>query len=115
MRMLATAFYLGLAPVLRPFGCRRDDPFVQHHAAQALAIILLLVAILSSGFLCWLLLTYAILHQRGLYESLPSIEGWAGPERDALPLAVVLLAWLVVWASGLVLAISGSTRSLPLL
>jgi hypothetical protein len=50
-RLLAVGFYLGLAPLLRPRGFRHDDPFVRHHAAQALAIILVLLAIFLGGLL----------------------------------------------------------------
>jgi uncharacterized membrane protein len=101
--------------LLRPFGVRRDDAFVQHHAAQALATILVLLAILVGGFAYWLLITYAILYQREVYETLPAPEGWSGPERDVIPLGMGLLAWLAVWCVGLMLAASGSTRALPLI
>jgi hypothetical protein len=101
--------------VLRPFGVRRDDAFVRHHAAQALATILVLLAYLVGGFAYWLGLTYLIRYQREVYESLPAPEGWSGPERDMIPLGMGFLAWMMVWAAGLMLAVSGSTRVLPLI
>lgn len=113
-RFLAVAFYLGLAPLLRPFGIRRDDPFVQHHAAQALATILVLLVILVGGFAYGLLMTFAIRYHREVYESIPAPEGWSGPERDVIPLGMGLLAWLAVWGGGLILAVSSSIRALPL-
>jgi uncharacterized membrane protein len=114
-RLLAVAFYLGLAPVLRPLGCRRDDPFVRHHAAQASMAILVLLAIFSGVLLYWALLTYLILYQRELYERLPCPEGWPVPVRDGIPQGIVLPAWLLVWAWGLVLAARGSGHALPLI
>src|SRR5262249_8154207 len=112
-RLLAIAFYLGLGPVLRPFNLRRDDPFVQHHAAQAQVTFLVFLIGAFSGFLYWLLLTYVIRYQRGLYESIPCPERWSPPIRDTIPIAIGLLAWLVLWAVGLVLAGCGSMRDLP--
>jgi uncharacterized membrane protein len=112
-RVLAAVFYLGLAPLLCPRGLRRDEPFVRHHATQALIILLLLLALLAGVFLCWALLSYVIVYHRQLYERLPGIEGWSAPARDALVVGIVLAAWLLVWFSGLVLALRGSVRPLP--
>jgi uncharacterized membrane protein len=112
-RLLAIAFYLGLEPMLRPFNLRRDDRYVQHHAARALVTFLLLLFVALGGFLYWLLLTYLVRYQRGIYESIPCPEGWFPPVRDGIPIAIGLLAWLVLWVVGLVMAGGGSMRDLP--
>ena len=112
-RLLAIAYYLGLGPVLRPFNLRRDDPYVQHHAAQAQLTFLVFLLGAVGGFIYWLLLTYVIRYQRGIYDSIPCPERWSPPIRDSVPIAIGLLAWLVLWAVGLVLAGCGSVRDLP--
>src|SRR5262245_22456112 len=43
-RVLGLLHYLGLAPVLAAFRRVRADPFVRHHRAWALAVLLLLQA-----------------------------------------------------------------------
>jgi hypothetical protein len=40
---------------------------------------------------------------------------WAGPVRDALLFAPVFLGWLLAWLGGLLLALAGSWRTLPLI
>src|SRR5262249_55631131 len=45
--------------------------------------------------------------------SIPCPERWSPPIRDTIPIAIGLLAWLVLWAVGLVLAGCGSMRDLP--
>jgi uncharacterized membrane protein len=112
---LAVTFYLGLAPLLRPCGFRRDEPFVRHHASQALMILLLLLAILAGIFVGWGVLSYVIVYRRDLYERLPGIEGWSAPARDSLLVGIVLLAWFLAWLGGLVLALCGSVRPIPLI
>src|SRR5262249_43641738 len=114
-RRLALAFYLGLAPVLLPFGLRRDGPFVRHHAAQAQMLVLGLLAFFVGCLLYGLLLTYLLLYHRAFYESFPIFEGWSLPQRDALLPALVGAVWLLAWVGGVVLAILGSTRGLPLI
>ena len=61
-RLAASAFYLGLAPLLRLLRFRRGAPFVQHHAAQALATLLALLAVLLGYFLYWLVLSYLLVY-----------------------------------------------------
>ena len=56
--LAAAAFYLGLAPLLRPFHFRRDDPFVQHHAAQALVTSLAFLAVVFGGGIYLMVLSY---------------------------------------------------------
>jgi uncharacterized membrane protein len=114
-RLAAAAFYFGLAPLLRPLRFCRDDPFVQHHAAQALATILVLLAVLLGGFLYWLGLSYLLVYRRDLYECLPPLGRTSAPVRDTLLFAPVLLAWLLLWLGELLLALVGSRRPLPLI
>jgi hypothetical protein len=114
-RLLAVAYHLGLGPMLRPFNLRRDDPYVQHHFAQALMILLLLLLLVLAGFLYWVLLTLVIPNQRAIYESIPCPDGWSPPERDMIPIVIGLVAWLALWAVGVVLAAIGSMRDLPLI
>jgi hypothetical protein len=114
-RLAAVAFYFGLAPLLRPFRFRRDDPFVEHHAAQALATVLLFLAVLLGDCLYWLGLSYLLVYRRDLYERLPPLGRWGAPVRDVLLFAPVFLGWLIAWLGGLMLALSGSRRTLPLI
>src|SRR5262249_56675371 len=94
-RLAAAAFYLGLAPLLRPFRFRRDDPFVQHHAAQALATILVFLAVLLGGCLYWMGISYLLVYRRDLYERLPPLGGWEAPVRDVLLFPPPFLGWLL--------------------
>lgn len=114
-RLVATAFYLGLAPLLRLFRSRRDDPFVQHHAAQALATTFVFLAVLLGSCLYGLGLSYLLVYRRDLYERLPALLGWDAPVRDVLLFAPVFLGWLLTWLGGLLLALFGSRRTLPLI
>jgi hypothetical protein len=101
--------------LLRPFRIRRDDPFVQHHAAQALATILVLLAVLLGGCLYGMGLSYLLVYRRDLYERLPPLGGWDAPVRDALLFTPAILGWLLAWLGGLLLALFGSRRALPLI
>jgi hypothetical protein len=112
-RLLAVACYLGLLPLVRPF-LRRDDPFLRHHAAAALATILVFLAVLVAGLLYWVILSVLIVYRRDLYEYLPSL-GLAAPLRDGIFLGLPFLCWLAVWLVGVVCALRGSSRSLPLM
>lgn len=114
-RLVAATLYFGLAPVLQPFRFRRSDPFVQHHIAQALATILAFLAVLLGYGLYWLVLSYMLVFQRDLYERLPTLGEWDAPVRDVLLTAPVFLVWLVAWLGGLLAALFGSQRTLPLI
>jgi uncharacterized membrane protein len=113
-RLSAAAFYVGLAPLLWPFRFRRGDHFVQHHAAQALATVLLFLVVFAVDCVLFAGISYVLVYHRDLYERLPLPAGWAPPVRDMLILATVPLGWLIVWLGGLLLALSGSSRALPL-
>lgn len=114
-RLSAAGFYLGLAPLLRLFRVGRGDPFIQHHAAQGLAIILAFLAVLFASCLYWLAISYLLVFRRDLYERLPSLGTWDDPVRDVLLIAPVFLGWLLSWLGGLMLALFGSRRVLPLI
>ena len=64
-RLAALAFYLGLAPVLHPLRLDRDA-FVRHHAGQALAVVLMLLAFLVAGLLYWVGLSWLIVYRRAV-------------------------------------------------
>lgn len=115
VRAAATACYFGLAPLLRIFRIHRGDPFIQHHAAQALATILAFLAVLFGYCLYGLAISYVLVFRRDLYERLPSFGGWGDPVREMLLVAPVFLGWLLSWFGGLLLALYGSRRTLPLI
>ncbi len=114
-RLGAAVFYLGLAPLLRLFRFRRGDSYVQHHAAQALVTILAFLAVFLGYGLYWLGLSYLLVYRRDLYERLPSLGRWDAPVRDVLLFAPAFLGWLLAWLGGLLLALFGSRRTLPLI
>jgi hypothetical protein len=60
-------------------------------------------------------LSYLLVYRRDLYERLPPLGGWDGPVRDVLLFAPAFLGWLVAWLGGLLLALFGSRRTLPLI
>jgi hypothetical protein len=107
-RLLAIAFYLGLAPVLGWLRLRRKDAFVQHHYAQALAVVLVVlttgVALLVAS-VGW---SWVIIRHREVIEALP----WGS---DLAVVGVILSVVTVLWAAGIGLAIAGSMRQVPLL
>lgn len=114
-RLSAIGFYLGLAPLLRLFRIGRGDPFVQYHAAQALATLLAFLAVLFGYCLYWLAISYLLVFRRDLYERLPSLGTWGDPVRDVLFVTPVFLGWFLIWLGGLVPALLGSRRTMPLI
>jgi hypothetical protein len=58
-RLTAAGFYLGLGPLLLLFGIHSGDPFIQHHAAQALATILAFLGMLFGYCLYRLAMLFA--------------------------------------------------------
>jgi len=101
--------------LLRPFRFRRDNPFVQQHANQALATILVLLIVFLGGCIYWLGLSYLLVYQRDLYERLPLLGDSSAPVRDVLLFAPLLLVWFLTWLSGLLRALFGSQRTLPII
>jgi uncharacterized membrane protein len=113
-RVAAVAFYLGLGPVLRLFRVGRDDSFVQHHSAQALATIFAFVAAVVIALLTWLGISYLLVFHRDLYHRIPAL-GLNLQLRDALLCTPALLAWAIAWLGGLGVALVGSRRTLPMI
>ena len=97
-RLCAVACYLGLGPLCK-LARRRNDPFFNHHAAQAAVFWLLLVVIAFVGFAYLAGMSAMIIYARGLYERIPNFGGLAPPQRDGLPVtAAVLVAEHFQWA-----------------
>jgi hypothetical protein len=113
-RLVAITFYLGLAPLLRPFRFDRSDSFLRHHSAHALATILTFFAAVLGSLLVWLALSYLLVYQRDLYEGIPAL-GLDIPVRDGLLISPFFVAWLPAWLGGLVVALLGSRRTLPVI
>jgi hypothetical protein len=102
-----------VAPVLRLFR-RHGDSFRDHHAAQA-AILWLLLDLTIIGSLLYLAAASTMMvYARRAYEHLPAIGNMAPPQRDAIPIAAAIVAWLVMVAVGALLAAIGSWRPIPM-
>ncbi len=106
-RLRAAAFYFGLAPLVAWSRRCREDAFVRHHAGQALALLLLAVAVLVLGLVAALGWAWVIVQHREVVEALPHGVEWIVD-------GVVLLVLGVPWLAGLLLALAGSSRCLPL-
>jgi uncharacterized membrane protein len=106
-RLLAIAFYLGLAPLLVGWRRGRDDAFVRHHAAQALALLLAAATAGALGLLLSVGWAWVIVYHREIVEAVPYGSDWAVS-------AGVLLLLAFLWLFGVVAALAGSSRRLPL-
>ncbi len=106
-RLLAALCYVGFGPLLAPWRRVRTRPFVQHHLAQGLAVgmlaVLLALALLAAA-VGW---AWFIVNHREIVRSVGDADGWA--------VAVAFLVWAAFMLGGLVLALCGSSRRLPLL
>ncbi len=107
-RLVAAAFYLGLTPFLAWTRRCREDPFVRHHAAQALALLLVAATTGAVGLLLSLGWAWVIVAHREVIEVLPYGFDWGIS-------AGVLLILALFWVLGLLTALAGSSRPLPLL
>lgn len=108
-RVLALAFYLGLAPLLALSGLHRRSAYLRHHLAQAVALVALLAAILLCGLLGFVAIAYLIVYHEAVYKGYP-VE-----EVSNIVWASALLAWAVAWLLAVGLALKGSTWAVPLL
>ena len=108
LRLTAAALYLGLAPLLSSARLRHADPYLRHHHAQALAFGGLLLVELMAVPVCMTLVGYLMVEQRAFIESYP-VETVAD-----VGLAAGGLAVLVAGVMGLVQALRGSVRGIPL-
>jgi uncharacterized membrane protein len=106
-RLWAAAFYLGLAPLAAWSGRSREDAFVRHHAGQALALLLVAAAAVVLGLLVSLGWAWVIVRHREVVEALPRGFDWAVS-------GMFLLCLGLPWLAGLLLALAGSARRLPL-
>jgi len=107
-RLVAFAYYLGLAPWAWFRGKHPVQPFLEHHRRQALGI-----AVLGAGVALFFLFTilvssYSLVRLRTIYELL-HLELWLLWFSRKL-----FLCWLVFWAYGAGLALAGSDSALPL-
>jgi hypothetical protein len=106
-RLRAAAFYFGLAPLLARARRSREDAFVGHHAGQALSLLLVTALFAALALLASLGWAWVIVSHREVVEALPY-----GFDRAVTGAAVLLLG--VLWLAGLLLALAGSSRRLPL-
>lgn len=107
-RSLAVLLYLWVAPCCPRSCIRRCDNFVQHHHAQALALCGTFVAMLVAAAAVCALNSYLLVFRRTLYESVPF-------ETASNVLAnIAALALLLGWLTGVVQAVAGGCRQIPL-
>jgi hypothetical protein len=106
-RLLAASCYLGLAPLLGWLRRCRVDPFLRHHHAQALAVVLVGATLLLAGLGLAVGWAWVIIHHRKVVESLPHTFDWVFT-------SLVVLLPVAAWGAGLVYAVAGSVRPLPL-
>jgi hypothetical protein len=99
-------FYFGLAPILAMLRRERDEAFVRHHFAQALAILGSFMLLALLGFLASVVWAWVIITQRQIIERLPFGS-------DVVILACVLFVMALIWLAGIGLALAGSMRPLP--
>jgi hypothetical protein len=107
-RLLAVACYLGLAPLFAWTRRCREDAFLRHHAAQALAFIFVAATAAVLGLLLSIGWAWVIVAHREVIEALPFGFDWYVTAGVLLILALLLLP-------GLLTALAGSSRCLPLL
>ena len=105
-RLLASAFYLGLAPFLRRASVARRTSFVRQHHAQALVAFATLGTLLLLASLCVAIDAYLLVYHREIHESGP-VKFFGG-----LAPFVAGLVVLYAWAPGLFYAVRGRNRNI---
>jgi hypothetical protein len=111
-RLLALSGYFGFVPLLRLLGVRRDDAYLRHHQAQALATLLSFLPLVLLTLVLLFIDTYLLQHQPLLYE----LDLATLVERAVyLPLQLLGVVWVVLWLAAMGLALAGSTRRPPLI
>lgn len=114
-RLLAAGCYLGLAPLLAVFRARREDGYVQHHVAQALVLLGGLPAIAFFSLAVYL---GEILYWYGAHDRPSWVQGDAFYKRfyvaAEIGAGLYFLVWALLLVAGLVLAVIGSVRGIPL-
>jgi len=109
LRLRATAFYLGLQPIVLLVPQWRNDPFSRHHFRQAAALFAVFVILTALFLVTAIALSYLLIHHRGIYEDFQVERYTLGSLRK------LYLAWAVFWVFGLGLGLAGSQRDMPLL
>jgi hypothetical protein len=110
-RLLALACYLGLAPLVWLLRWRREDAYVEHHAARALTLLFLLGVLLLLGLVTLGVVTYVMVYQPEVLETVVAHTG------DGLDYTfpIFLALWVLVGLVQVGLGLAGSVRDLPLL
>jgi hypothetical protein len=108
-RLLAVAGYLGLTPLLRLFRVRRQDIFLRHHQAHALATLLPLLLLLLIWPIWLAVEVYLVRNHVQTSHIHAALTG----------MTIVSLGGLGLWGLtaivGIGLVIAGSSRPLPLI
>lgn len=104
----ATLLYCGLTPLYYVFPRRRDCPFLEHHFRQASAIIALVLAVAAIFVLSIATLSYVLVFHRSWYEDLHLEVYVLGALRK------LFLALAVFWLFGLLMALLGGARQMPI-
>lgn len=98
--------------MLRLLGARRDDAYLRHHQAQALATILSFLPLVLLTLALLVVDTYLLQRQPLLYE----LDLATLVERAVyLPLQLLGVVWALIWLAAMGLALAGSTRRPPLI
>jgi tetratricopeptide (TPR) repeat protein len=108
-RLLAVTFYLGLAPLLALFRLHRRSAYLQHHFAQAVALVGLLAFLLLRDLVTGLTCTYGHVHHADVMKTYH-----LGVIDDVVS-AVLLVPWALLWLLAVVVALRGSVWRVPLL
>jgi uncharacterized membrane protein len=108
-RLLALAFYLGLAPLLAPFRLHRRNAYVQHHFTRAVTLVGILAFILLRALVGGVVCAYLLLHHDDVSAS---YLVWA---IDNVVSAVLLVPWVLAWLLAVAVALRGSVWRVPLL
>ncbi|HNR32276.1 MAG TPA: hypothetical protein PKI11_15400 [Candidatus Hydrogenedentes bacterium] len=112
-RLTAFSLYFGWAPFrllksgdVQPLRGHRER-FLRHHCDQALVLFLALFVIAIFFVTCAAAVSYAVVHQRNLYENV-ALEQWL-----LTLFRWLAISWAVFWAYGVGGAILGSMWELP--
>ena len=111
-RLLALSCYFGLVPLLALLRIGREDNFLRHHKAQALATLLWTLPLVVLAFAGLGVLTHLISAQTFLFDldlAWPVVDGYF------VTLWVLGAVWGLLWLAGMGLALAGSVRRLPLI
>lgn len=108
VRLYALSFYFGLSPLFFRSQTLRKDAWLRHQYRVANAVILLLLLLMICCTAILLFLSFSLIAHRDWYEG-TNVEGWV---LDIMRKS--FLCWAVLWVYGLLLALAGSDRELPI-